>query len=77
MSSECFRLSVPRYRVEERSPDLATLIVGFADTPVQYRSLLAVRASQLTGARVPAELLVIEQETEAVVIRRTVGATTH
>ena len=39
-------LSVPRYRVEERSPNLATFIVGFADTPAQYQSLLARRAAQ-------------------------------
>jgi hypothetical protein len=39
------RLSVPRYRVEERVPDLAAFIVGFADTPAQYQMLLARRAA--------------------------------
>jgi hypothetical protein len=67
------RLSVPRYRVEERTPDLADFIVGFADTPAQYRALLARRAAQLTRSRVPAELVVIDQESEAIVVRRDVG----
>jgi hypothetical protein len=66
------RLSVPRYRVEERQPDLAAFIVGFADTPAQYRALLARRAAQLTRSRVPAELVVIDQESEAIVVRRDV-----
>jgi hypothetical protein len=39
--SERHRLSVPRYRVEEHSPDLAALIVGFADISSQYQTLLA------------------------------------
>jgi hypothetical protein len=71
-SSERSSLSVPRYRVEERQPDLAAFIVGFADTPVQYRTLLARPAAQLTRARVRAELVVIAQESEAVVVRRDV-----
>jgi hypothetical protein len=58
--SERSDFSVPRYRVEERQPDLAALIVGFADTPAQYRALLARRAAQLTRARVRAELVVID-----------------
>ena len=66
------RLSVPRYRVEERTPDLAAFIVGFADTPAQYRTLLARRAAQLIRARVRAELVVIDQESEAIVVRRDV-----
>lgn len=66
------RLSVPRYRVEEHSPDLAALIVGFADTPAQYRTLLARRAVELTRARMRAELVVIDQESEAIVVRRDV-----
>ena len=36
-------LSAPRYRVEEHAPDLAALIVGFADTPSEYWVLLADR----------------------------------
>ena len=32
-------LSVPRYRVEERAPDLAAFIVGFAALPLQCRTL--------------------------------------
>ncbi len=31
--SERTRLSIPRYRVEERPPDRAAFVVGFADTP--------------------------------------------
>ena len=73
--SERTRLSVPRYRVEERAPDRAAFIVGFADTPAQYRTLLARRAAQLTRAGSPAELVGIEQESEALVVRRTVWLT--
>jgi hypothetical protein len=69
------RLSAPRYRVEERSPDLATLIVGFADTSVEYQNLVARRGAQLMRARSPAELVVINQETDAVVMRRDVWVT--
>jgi hypothetical protein len=67
--SERTNLSVPCYRVEERQPDLAALIVGFADTPLQYRTLLARRAARLSRARVRAELVVIDQDSEAVVLR--------
>jgi hypothetical protein len=70
--SERNRLSSPRYRVEERVPNLAAIIVGFADTPRQYRTLLTLRASQLTRARSSAELVVIDQESEAIVVRRDV-----
>jgi hypothetical protein len=66
-------LSVPRYRVEERSPHLAAFIVGFADTPVQYQKLFSHRAAQLTLAWSRAELVVIDQECEAIVERREVG----
>ena len=45
-------LSVPRYRVEERMPDLAAFIVGFADTPPQSQTLLAHRAAHLTRVRI-------------------------
>ena len=69
------RLIFPRYRVEERAPDLATLIVGFADTPSQYWSLLARRAAQLSGARSAAELVVIDQESEVIILRRDVRLT--
>ena len=50
-------------------------IVGFADTPLQYQSLLVHRAAQLTRARAPAALVVIDQDNEAVVVRRQVCAT--
>jgi hypothetical protein len=65
-------LSVPRYRVEERSPNLAAGIIGFADTPIQYQALLARRAAQLIGTRSSAELVVIDQESEEIVARRDV-----
>ena len=65
-------LSVPRYRVEERVPDLADFIVGFADTPDQYQLLLARRAARLTQAGYSAELVVIDQESEEIVMRRDV-----
>jgi hypothetical protein len=55
------RLWVPRYRVEERVLDLADFIVGFADTPAQYRALVAHHAAQLTRSRVRAKLVVIDQ----------------
>ena len=60
------------YWVEERSPGLAAFIVGFADTPAQYQALLSRRAAQLSRAHVPAELVVIDQESEAIVMRRDV-----
>jgi len=53
-------------------PDLAAFIVGFADTQAQYQSLLVRRVAQLTRARVPAALVVIDQESEAVIVRRDV-----
>ncbi len=65
-------LSAPRYRVEERVADLAAFIVGFADTSALYRALLARRAAQLTRSGVPAELVVINQDSEAIVVRRDV-----
>ena len=68
-------ISFPRYRVEERSPSLAAFIVGFADTPAQYRALLARRASHLTRERSSAELVVIDQESDAIVVRRDVWVT--
>jgi hypothetical protein len=71
-ASERTRLTFPRYRVEERTVNLAALAVGFADTPVQYRTLLARRAAQLTRARVRAELVVIDQESDVIVVRRDV-----
>jgi hypothetical protein len=52
-------LSVPRYRVEERVPDLAPFILGFADTPAQYQTLLARRAAHLTRVGFAAELTVL------------------
>jgi hypothetical protein len=64
--------SFPRYRVEERQPDLAAFIVGFADTPLQYQTLLALHAAHLTRARAQAELVVIEQESEVIILRRDV-----
>jgi hypothetical protein len=70
-------VSFPRYRVEERSPSLAAFIVGFADTPAQYQTLLARLAAQLSRARSPAELVVIDQESEAIVVRRDVGVTSN
>jgi hypothetical protein len=68
-------VSFPRYRVEERSPGLAAFIVGFADTPAQYQALLSHRAAQLSRARSPAELVVIDQESEEIVVRRDVWVT--
>jgi hypothetical protein len=65
----------PRYRVEEHVLDQAAFIVGFADTPLQVRTLLALRAAQLTRAGSSAELLVIDQDTEAVLARRQVCVT--
>jgi hypothetical protein len=65
-------LSVPRYRVEERVPNLAAMIVGFADTSAQYQMLLARRAAHLTRVESAAELEVIDQESEEIVMRRDV-----
>jgi hypothetical protein len=65
-------VAFPRYRLEERSPSLAAFIVGFADAPAQYQTLLSHRAAQLSRARSPAELVVIDQESEEIVVRRDV-----
>jgi hypothetical protein len=65
-------LSVPRYRVEERAPNLAAFIVGFADTPAQYQTLLARRAAHLTRVGSAAELVVIDQESEKILMPRDV-----
>jgi hypothetical protein len=73
--SERARLSSPRYRVEERTAEQAAFIVGFADTPVQYRMLLARRAAELTRAGAAAELVVIDQDTKVIVVRRDVWLT--
>jgi len=66
-----------RFRATESksAPNLAAFIVGFADTLPQYQSLLAHRAAQLTRARSSAELVVIDQDTDAVVFRRIVRMT--
>ena len=68
-------LSVPRYRVEERVPDLAAFIVGFADTPDQYQMLFARRAAHLTRVGSATVLVVIDQESETILVRRDVGVT--
>jgi hypothetical protein len=65
-------LAVPHYRVEERTPDLAAFIVGFADTSAQYQMLLARRAAHQTRVGSAAELVVIDQESEEIVMRRDV-----
>jgi hypothetical protein len=67
--------SVPRYRVEERSRELATLISGFADTLAQADALLTRRAAQLTRAGVAAELVIIDQDSDVIVVRRDVWVT--
>ena len=56
-------LSKPRYRVEDRSWDLATGIIGLADNLAQSNALLAGRIAQLTRA------------SEAIVFRRGVWVT--
>jgi hypothetical protein len=43
-------VAFPRYRVEERSPDLAAFIVGFADTPIQYQTLLSPGGTTFASA---------------------------
>ncbi len=70
-------LSVPSYRVEERQPDLAAFIVGFPDTPLQYQTLLIQHAAHLTLAQVQAELVIIDQESEAMVLRCDVPGTSE
>ncbi len=56
---------VPRYRVEHRAPDMATLSVGFADTPLVCRALLAVGGSRALRERTGGDLVVVDQATEA------------
>jgi hypothetical protein len=48
------------------------VIVGFADTLVQSQTLLARRGAQLMRSQVRTELVVIAQDSEAVVVRRAV-----
>jgi hypothetical protein len=67
--SERSGLSSPRYLVEEHVSDQAAFIAGFADTRLQYECHLARRAVQLRRARVMADLVVIEQDTETVIQR--------
>jgi hypothetical protein len=64
MSERTMR-SAPRYQIEERSPALPATIVGFVNTPRQYQSLVARHA-------VRADVVVIDQDSEAVNMRRTV-----
>ena len=73
--SERTRLSFPRYRIEERTPDMAAIIVGFADTPLQSETLLARRAAQLIRAQSAAHLVVIDQDTDRDVLRRDIWVT--
>jgi hypothetical protein len=65
---------VPRYRIEQRVPTMATLIVGFADTPRQYRSLVAVGAGRALREGEGGEIVVVDQETEADLVSRPVRA---
>ena len=55
--------SAPRYRVEHRTRDRATLIVGFADTPLVCRSLVAVGVGRALRERTGGELVVVDKET--------------
>jgi hypothetical protein len=55
----------PRYRVEHRASNMAPLIVGFADTPLQYRSLVAVAVGRLLREHAGGELVVVDQTTDA------------
>ena len=71
-AADRMRPAVPRYRVEEHMLDQAAFIVGFADSPPQYRALLTRRAAQLIRAGSAAELVVIDQDSEAIVVRRDV-----
>ena len=64
----------PRYRAEHRAPDRAALIVGFADTPLEYRALLAVAVGRLRRVGDGGELVVVDQETEADLASRPVWA---
>jgi hypothetical protein len=65
-------LSIPRYRVQERAPDLAAFIVGFADTLAEYQTLLLRHATYLIRVGSAAELVVIDHEREAIVVGRDV-----
>jgi hypothetical protein len=65
-------LTPPRYRVEQRVAGEPGFIVGFADTPLVYRSLLAVGAARLAREGTAGEVVAIDQDTEAVVARRDV-----
>jgi hypothetical protein len=73
--SERTRLSFPYYRVEVRTPDMVAIIVRFADTPLQSETLLSRRAPQLIRAQSAAQFVVIDQDTDTVVIRRDIWVT--
>ncbi len=70
--SEQRRLTPPRYRVERRVPGEAGFIVGFADTAAVSRSILLRGAARLAREGAAGEVVVVDQETEAIAARRTV-----
>jgi hypothetical protein len=62
----------PRYRVKLRQLGEANLVVGFADTTLVVRALMAVYRSPLLRQRERGQLVVIDQDDEAIVERRDV-----
>jgi hypothetical protein len=54
----------PRFRIEHRHPALATLIVGFGDTPLVVEAQLARVRIRLLGRHVGGELAVVAQDSD-------------
>ena len=59
----------PRYRVEHRHPDLATLIVGFDDTAHGIQARLALAHLRCRKRRLAGELVVVAQESDRDLLR--------
>jgi hypothetical protein len=63
----------PRYRIEHRHPEWATLIVGFANARPEGISALWRAAWQLGRAGETGAVVLVDQETERDVEAREIG----
>lgn len=62
----------PRYRIEWRQAGQAGLIVGFADTALVAKALMGVQRARLLRRREHGQVVVIDQDDDAIVERRDV-----
>ena len=54
----------PRYRVEHRHPGLASVIVGYGDTPRVVQTQLARERNRLLRQHVGGDLAVVAQDSD-------------